>query len=223
MPSLEEVAQMNDQELAQYGLTRADVDAAVQEAIAAMEAEGQQPQGAEPGAPQGQGQGEPAMAGAAPGGFGAAGSGTAAGQTSGAAAFSALNDKVVRLESQLRLTELRKKKEAEEIELSEIEKKVLILADQRDQAIELATNLKAENDALRMHVKTGTRPVHAGVDTGVRMFGANGEGQLHEFQVRVKQLVDGGKTEAEALRFAIKENPQSHADWVQSQGRKSAA
>lgn len=218
-PSLEEIAQMNDEELAQLGLTRAEVDAAVQEVLASMEGEGQGEEG-EPGregegAPQGEGAGEPAMAGA--------GTGTAAGQTSGAASFKALQDQVVRLESKLKLTELRKKQEAEEIELSAIEEKVLILADQRDQAIKFAEEKEAENAALRLAVRTGTRPVHAGVDNGIRMFGANDNGELHEFQVRVKQLVDGGKTQAEAITFAQKENPSMHADWVQSQRGKRVA
>jgi hypothetical protein len=220
-PTLEQLSQASDEELAQLGITRAEVDAAVQEVLAGMEAEGQgQPDGT---VPQGEGQGEPAMAGAAPGGFGAAGSGTAGGPTSGAANFKALSDKVVRLESTLKLNELRKKKEAEDIELSEIEQKVLILADQRDQAIQFATNLKAENDALRLAVKTGTRPVTAGVDNGMRMFSANDNGELHEFSIRVKQLVESGKSQAEAIRFAQKENPAMHADWVESQRRKPVA
>jgi hypothetical protein len=221
-PSLEDIASMNDEELAQLGLTRAEVDAAVQEVLSSPEFQGE---GSEPGregegAPQGE-HGELVGAGAAaPAG---AGSGMSAGQTSGAAAFRALQDQVVRLESKLKLTELRKKQEAEEIELSQIEQKVLILADQRDKAIEFAANLQAENEALRLAVRTGTRPVSAGVDNGLRMFGANDNGELHEFQTRVKQLVESGKTEAEAIRFAQKENPASHADWVQSQRKKVAS
>jgi uncharacterized protein YjiS (DUF1127 family) len=215
-PSLEEIAQMNDDELAQLGLTRAEVDAAVQEVVAAMEAEGQGQEGeGEPAGAQGEGSGDPAMAGA--------GTGTAAGPTSGPAAFKALQDQVVRLESKLKLTELRKKQEAEEVELSAIEQKVLILADQRDKAIKFAEEKEAENQALRLAVRTGTRPVTAGVDNGMRMFGANDDGELHEFQVRVKQLVDSGKTQGEAITFAQKENPSLHADWVQSQKGKRVA
>jgi uncharacterized protein YjiS (DUF1127 family) len=219
-PSLEEIAQMNDQELAELGLTRAEVDAAVQEVLAGMEAEGEGgPQGegevpAGAGA-QGEGAGEPAMAGA--------GTGTAAGATSGAAAFHALQQQVVKLESKLKLTELRKKQESEEVELSAIEQKILILAEQRDAAIKFAEEKEAENEALRLAVRTGTRPVRAGVDNEVRMFGVGENGELHQFQVRVKQLVDGGKSQGEAITFAQKENPSLHADWVQSQrGRKVA-
>lgn len=220
-PSLEEIAQMSDEQLAELGLTRAEVDAAVQEVLASMEGEGGgegdggEGEGGGTGTGEGAGESAPAMAGA--------GSGTAAGQTSGAAAFNALQQQVIRLESQLKLTELRKKKEAEEVELSAIEEKVLILADQRDQAIKFAETVQAENDALRLAVKTGTRPVRAGVDNGLRMFSANDDGQLHEFQVRVKQLVDSGKTQGEAITFAQKENPALHADWVQSQRGKRVA
>ncbi len=98
-----------------------------------------------------------------------------------------------------------------------IETKALKLAEQRDEAIKLAEGFKAENDALKMAIKTGTRPVRAGVDTGVRMFGANGDGELHPFQLRIKQLKESGKTEGQAIMMASKEDPALHAHWLQSQ------
>lgn len=222
-PSLEEIAQMSDEELQQLGLTREEVNAAVEEVLASMPPEGEGQPGEGEVAPQGAGQGEMVGAGAPAGGFGGEGSGTAAGQTSGAAAFHALQQQVVRLESQLKLTELRKKKEAEDIELSAIEQKVLILADQRDQALKFAEQKEAENEALRLAVRTGTRPVRAGVDNDMRMFGVGENGELHQFQIRVKQLKDSGKSEGEAITFAQKENPALHADWVQSQRGKRVA
>ena len=214
-PTLEQLAAASDEELAQLGLTRAEVDAAVQEVLAGMEAEGKgQVQGQE-GQVAGQGEGEGEMAGAAAGG------GFSGGEAP--ATFKALQKKVIQLESNQKLIELRKKQEAEEIELKSIEDKVMILAQQRDEAIKFAENLSAENEALRMAVKTGTRPVAAGVDSGVRMFGANESGQLHEFQVRVKQLVESGKSEGQAIQLAVKENPARHADYVSSLSKKNAA
>ena len=151
--------------------------------------------------------------------------GAAAGFSGGEApaTFKALQKQVIQLENKLKLTELRKKQEAEEIELSAIEQKVLVLANQRDEAIKLAEKQQGEIEALRMAVKTGTRPVAAGVDNGMRMFGVNDNGQLHEFQVRVKQLVESGKSEGQAIQLAVKENPSRHADWVESQKAKNAA
>jgi hypothetical protein len=211
-PTLEQLAQASDEELAQIGITRAEVNAAVQEVMAGME-QGQQGQG-QPGQSEGELVGAGAQAGGEASGFGGG---------EAPATFAALQKKVLQLESNQRLIELRKKQEAEEIELKSIEDKVLILARQRDEAIAFAETQASEIEALRMAVKTGTRPVMAGVDTGVRMFGANENGQLHEFQVRVKQLVESGKSEGQAIQLAVKENPARHADWVESQARKRNA
>jgi uncharacterized protein YjiS (DUF1127 family) len=217
-PTLEQLTQASDEELAQLGLTRAEVNAAVQEVLAGMEAEGRQP-GAEgeqvPGAiSEGELAGASAAAGA-PAGFGG-------GETP--ATFSAAMKRIVQLENNQRLIELRKKQDAEEVELKSIEDKVLVLAKQRDEAIQLAETQASEIEALRLAVKTGTRPVVAGGgDDGVRMFGANDNGQLHEFQVRVKQLVESGKSEGQAVQLAVKENPARHADYVMTLGKKNAA
>jgi hypothetical protein len=217
-PTLEQLAQASDEELAQLGLTRAEVNAAVQEVLAGMEAEGRQPGGEEgqqvPGAIS-EGELAGASAAAAPAGF-------SGGETPATFQAKILN-RIVQLESTQKLIELRKKQEAEEVELKSIEQKVLVLARQRDEAIQLAETQAAEIEALRMAVKTGTRPVTAGVDSGVRMFSANESGQLHEFQVRVKQLVESGKSEGQAIQLAVKENPARHADYVASLTKKNAA
>jgi len=210
-PSLQDLVEASDEDLAQLGLTRAEVDAAVQEVLAGMEGEQSQVQGQE----QAQVQGEPAgvVAGVA---------GEAVGGTSGAANFAALQKEVIQLKNKQALKELQAKRDAEEIELKSIEEKVMILAEQRDKAIKLAEGYKAENDALRLANKTGTRPVRAGVDNGMRLFSANDNGQLHEFQVRVQQYKTSGKTEGEAILLAQKENPALHADWLQSLKNKPA-
>ncbi len=207
-PTLEQLSQASDEELAQLGLTRAEVNAAVQEVISGMEAEGRQPGGEGEQVPGSISEGELVGASAAAG----APAGFSGGETP--ATFGALSKRILQLESNQKLIELRKRQEAEDIQLKSIEQKVLVLARQRDEAIQLAEGQAAEIEALRMAVKTGTRPVVAGVDTGVRMFSANDNGQLHEFQVRVKQLVESGKSEGQAVQLAVKENPARHADYV---------
>lgn len=212
-PSLQDLVDATDEDLAAVGLTREDVNAAVAEVTSGMEG----PEGE--GQPQGQSQGQAVETAGVTAGI----AGEAVGGTTGAANFAALQKEVIALKNKQKVTELQAKKEAETIELAEIEKKIMTLASQRDEAIKLNESLKAENDALRLAVKTGTRPVKAGVDTGLRMFSANDNGELHEFQVRVKQLTDGGKTQGEAIMLAQKENPGLHADWVQGQRKRPVA
>lgn len=212
-PSLQDLVEASDEELAQLGLTRDEVNAAVQEVMAGMEAEGITGEGQ---GQEGQGQeGELATAGAGA-------TGTAAGQTGGAANLSALQKDVIRLKTKIAQTELEAKKKAEEIELSEIESKVMTLAGQRDDAIKLAEQLQAKCEALELAIKTGTRPVKAGVDNGMRMFSANDNGELHEFQQLIKGHMANGKSEAESLRLAVKENPGLHQDWLKSQRNRPA-
>lgn len=218
-PTLEQLSQASDEELAQLGISRAEVNAAVQQVLAEME--GQTDPETQPGQPTGQpagqqtGEGEMVGAGA-PAGFGGG---------EAPATFQALSKRVIELENKIKLTELRAKQEAEAVEFASIEKKVVTLAGQRDTAMTELKTAQAENAALRLAVKTGTRPVIAsGEDNGgIRMFGANENGQLHEFQVRVKQLVESGKSEGQAIQLAVKENPGRHADYVQTLGAKNAA
>lgn len=214
--TLADLYEMDDEQLKSIGLTREEVNAAVEEALAEAEAKG----GIQDDPNAGQQEGEPAMAGQAAAGQGEP-AGAAIDVSAPATAMKSLERRLVHLENKDRARTVRMKEEAEENELNEIERKALTLAKQRDDAVELAENLKADNDALRLAVRTGTRPVRAGVDNGLRMFNANGNGQLHEFQVRVKQLMESDKkSEAEAIRFAQKENPGLHADWLESLQKK---
>jgi len=220
--TLADLYEMSDEELAKLNITRDEVNAAVEEALATAEAQGQLAGETQTGEPVPGGEGQPAGAeGAAPGGPSyTAADMSPAGATAGTA-MGSLEKRIIRLEAKDKATQLRKKEEAEEVQLAEIEKKALTLAGQRNQAIEFAEKLQAENDALRVAVRTGTRPVTAGVDNGVRMFSANNGGELHEFQQRVKNLKETEKmTEAEAIRFAQKENPGLHADWVESMQKR---
>lgn len=222
-PTLQDLVDMPDEELQRLGLTRDDVNAAVQEVMAGMEGEqtGGEPQGGEHTATY---PGVAPSSGMVPGGGGGVESGIAteaAGGTGGATALASLKREIMQMKAEQRLIRLNEKKEAEEIEFAQIEQKILVLAEQRDRAIELAESAMAEVEALRVAVKTGTRPVAAGVDNGIRMFGANGDGGLHVFQTRVKQLEAEGKTPGEAVMLAQKEDPAAHADWVRNLNPKT--
>jgi uncharacterized protein (DUF2235 family) len=143
-------------------------------------------------------------------------------QTPVTAELAALRKEIVELKNRNKRIEFTEKQQAENIEFEEIVGKIKIVEAQRDEAIRLFEEVKAENEALRVAVHTGTRPAKAGVDNGIRLFAANGEGELHQFQVMVKSFQAQGKTEAEAIRLARKE-PNGialHADWVQSQDHR---
>ena len=206
---LEQLHNSTDEQLAELGLTRGEVDAAVSEYNASVEAQGAEGQEGEQGVNGSeQGQGELATAGMETGAPG------------GATMMHAMHKELIQLKAEINREKNAKKIEAETIQFQEVENKISLLATQRDQAIQLAEKVVAENEALKLHIKTGTRPVAVGVDEGVRLFSANGNGELHPFQQRIKQIMLESKvTEGKALLLASKENSALHADWLQSQGR----
>lgn len=217
---LEQLYHASDQDLAQLGLTRDEVEAAVDDYNSSLD-QGQQgdyqqgngqypgPEGNYQGGYEGGGQGQGEMAGAGAGG----GAETTA-------AFRALARDVVQLKAHIAATELAARQQGEEIQFAEIDEKVTTLAVQRDKAMELAELLVSENEALKLAVKTGTRPVSAGVDNGVRLFGVGDSGELHEFQSAVKNIkTQRNCSDGQAIMFAARENPAAHADWLESQRR----
>lgn len=146
-PSLEDLAQMDEAQLAELGLTPDDVQAALDEL-----ANDQTPATDEPAATDGA---QPAATTDAPAaGAATANAGAPAGAT--AAALSALTKKVTELSARLE-REDRAKKDAEvETLFSEIEGQVSELT-------ELNTKLKSENEQLRSSLKAGGRAVSPGV------------------------------------------------------------
>lgn len=216
---LDNLYNATDAELAafneQHGLqvSRAEIDSEVESYNASLGGEGE-------------GEGEVA-ANATPEGGAAAGAGTegtaATGATAsaGATAFKALQSEVIALKSKISKTELAAKEEQETLLFSDIENKMTILAAQRDEAIELAERVVAENEALQLAVRTGTRPVRAGIDEGVRLFSANENGELHAFQKMIKDRVEKEKcSESAAILFCSGQNPGLHRDWLNSGGGK---
>ena len=98
---------------------------------------------------------------------------------------------------------------------STIEGNMNQLAIERAELKEFADNLAAENDALRNALKTGIRPLAFSAE-GAAISGKNGE--LHEFESRVQNHKSQGKTQAQAVMLAHKENPEAHQDWIRNQG-----
>ena len=215
---LSALSEASDEQLAQLGLSREDVNAAIDQFNSQFDGEGEE--GEAQAGEEGDGQ-YAGSYGESGGGEAAAGAGAAAGAAG--AAFSALRNEVIQLRSMINSQRAKEQKVAEDIQFSEVQSKIGALAEQRDQAIELAERLVSENEALTIALQTGTRPIAAGVENGVRLFAANHNGELHEFQQLVKEIRDKNKcSEAQAIHFAMKEpgGAALHADWLQSQGRR---
>ncbi len=190
-------------------VTRADINAAVDQFNASVDAAG-----------GGDGDGDGSWDGDGDGGEvagGAAAAAVAGGETSAAGTqLAAVHRELIQLKAKIDRKERIELQQAETLEFEAVEHNFAVLTEQRDQAIELAEKLVAENEALRLHLSTGTRPVRAGLDNGVRLFHAV-DGELHEFQQNVKARMKADKiSEGKAIMLESHENPALHADWVNS-------
>lgn len=214
-----------DEELAAYNqkngtdITRADVNSAVSEYNAGLAANQGEEQGEGEegdgqftdsyGDEQGQAQGAASGGGAETG---------AAGQ-----AFSALQRELVELKRKFNAKEQKEIQFAEQQATADVRGKIALIVGQRDQLVKLSEKLVAENEALRLHVRTGTRPVIAGIDTGIRLFQAGENGELHPWQQRVRQIELSEKVStAKAMSLADKEdNGAAHEDFIDSQSPRN--
>jgi hypothetical protein len=195
---LQELAAMNDAELAEQGITRDEVNEAIEAYNAAVEAE------AGEGAVEGEGQeaGEAGEAAAVP-----------AGAASGEGAFSELRKRVVELESQLG-------QKAEDAEKAEVMHAFDVLEAKM-------TALTAQNDALQRTIRLqGIKAATPGTES-LRMFNApEGDEKVTEFDrlVSAKATELEGKGEsktvarANAIRFAMKDNPRAYAEHNAARG-----
>lgn len=215
--TLEALAQMSPEELAAFNkannldITDADITSAVDQFNAQFASDGEGDEGGE-GEGEGEGQGGGELAGAGVGG----GEGSAA--TGNAVTMKALAKEVINLRARLDSKEKAERKQVRQVQLSAIENDVALIARQRDEAIELAASITAHNEALEMYLRTGTRPPRTGVGGGELNFRGKGGEELHQFDVRVSEIVKTGKTEAQAIMLASRENQALHMDWVQSNG-----
>lgn len=207
--SLEEIMSLSEQDIAalvQSGeITEEDAAGIVayqNEIMAEVEA-------AE-GEAEGEEKGELATAGA--------GVETSAGSSStgSSAELSALQKQVKELSARFEREDAASENAEIEHYFSTIEGNLTKLAEEKAKLTELSEKLTAENEALRAAVKTGTRPLAFSAE-GRAVSGSNGE--LHEFESRVKSHTDSGKTHAQAVMLAHKENPEAHQDWIRQQSK----
>ena len=220
-----EIAQLTDlynmspAQLAAYNrengtqITRAEIDGAVDSYNAGLEGGGEGGvEGGEPGEPGGEMANQHAETGGA-----AAGNAGVEGAAAGTM-LHALGSEVRKLRMELDARKRAEIKAAEDHEFAVVEENINTLASAREQAIELAEKLVAENECLRIALRTGTRPVKAGVDSNVRLFSANVDGELHEFQEKVKEVQESQKVSAaKAIQFVAKNFPAIHRDYLKSQ------
>lgn len=193
---LQELASMSDAELEEQGISRAEVNEAIEAYNAAVEAEAGQ--GAE-----GEAEGEAGEAGAVP-------AGAASGE---GASFSELRKRVVELESKLG-------KEAEDAEKAEVMHAFDVLEAKMGA-------LAAQNDALQRTIRLqGIKAATPGTES-VRMFNApEGDEKVTEFDrlvsAKATELEGKGQSKtaarANAIRFAMKENPRAYAEHNAARG-----
>lgn len=201
--SIEEIMDLTDEDISallQAGeITEEDaagIKAYQAEVIAAIEAEQSEDKGQE-------GEGELAGAGA-----------SAEGGAS--AELSALQKQVKELSARFEREDAASENAEIEHYFATIEGNLTKLAEEKAKLTELSEKLQAENEALRAAVKTGTRPLAFSAEG--RAVTGNG-GELHEFESRVKAHTDSGKTHAQAVMLAHKENPEAHQDWIRQQSK----
>jgi hypothetical protein len=204
--TLEEIMSLSEQDIAdllQAGEITEEDAAGIQayqaEVVAALEAE-----------EAGEGQeGELATAGAAA-------DGSDSSSTGSSAELSALQNQVRELSARFEREDAAAENAEIEHYFSTIEGNLTQLAEEKAALTELSEKLAAENEALRAAVKTGTRPLAFSAEGRV-ITGARGE--LHEFESRVKTHTEAGKTHAQAVMLAHKENPEAHQDWIRQQSK----
>lgn len=194
---LAHLAQLGDEQLAEAGIDRSDVYAALADRGYSVDGEEGEGETSGEGAPA-----EAAMAGAGVGG----------GQ-GGDSAFSALANDVYELKAR----EIAKEQDAEEYQVNHA---FAVLSAKTDALVSLSEKLQAENAALKNTVKMfQSKVASAGISDGKSIFFSNTGEELHTFQQLVQTAKASGKTEAEAIRFAIKENPEAHREFINSQAK----
>lgn len=186
--TLGDLAEMTDEQLAEAGYTREQVDTLIESAIAEAEAAGAKADEGADGAQAGDGAAAPAAEAAAPAG----------------AALSALTKQVQELQAQN--DALVQRLEAEDAAAHQA------AVNQEFAAVEEALEtLSAENEALRLAVKSaGSKPVSAGRD----IIGFEAKGGKHgdgSFESIVELSVKGGKKRHTAMLEAIREHPTEYA------------
>ena len=193
MDELAELDAMSDEQLAEQGITRDELNNLIANVTA--EAEG------------GEAEGEGELVGA---GHSSEGNDSAAaGGESAGAALSALQSRVVELEGKLA-------EKAQNDEAAQIQHAFDVLEEKQKALI-------AQNESLQRIVKLhGIKAATAGTE-GVKMFSGEGEGDFNRIvSAKATELEAAGKgtaaARAEAIRFAIKSNPRAYAESLSARG-----
>jgi hypothetical protein len=205
--SIEEIMDLTDEDifaLLQAGEISEEDAAGIKayqaEVVAAIEAEQS----------EGQGEDEPAEGELAGVGAGSDSSST------GSSELSALQNQVRELSARFEREDAASENAEIEHYFATIEGNLTTLAQEKAALTEFSEKLQAENEALRHAVKTGTRPLAFSAE-GRAVTGQGGE--LHEFDSRVNNHTSAGKTRAQAVMLAHKENPEAHQDWIRQQSK----
>lgn len=193
MDELAELDAMSNEQLAEQGITRDELNNLIANVTA--EAEG------------GEAEGEGELVGA---GHSSEGNDSAAaGGESAGAALSALQSRVVELEGKLA-------EKAQNDEAAKIQHAFDVLEEKQNALI-------AQNESLQRIVKMhGIKAASAGTE-GVKMFSGEGDTEFNTIvAAKATELEAGGKptaaARAEAIRFAIKSNPRAYAESLSARG-----
>ena len=193
-PTLEDLAQMDEKQLAELGITSEDVQAALAELATNGDPANGDPANGDPanGDPA---NGDPAEA-VAP-----------VGAPAMAAALAALTKQVTELSARINGDKAAKEQEKVETLFSEIEGKVVKLTE--------------ENARLTEAVKTGGKPATPSVDrNNVQFFSRNKD--KGEFEQLVQLGIEDKKlSKAKSFEFARKENPAAYQDYLVRLGVKA--
>lgn len=208
-PSLDELSAMDDAQLAELGLTREQVDAAVAEAAGNP---GEDPNGSTASNPAGT-DGQPA------------GSSTAA-PTAMSAGDRALKE-VIELKAQMARQAQAEERAEVEHAFTVVEEKVTALSDQNATLTKRNAELEAEVKALKLFNKTGTSKPAPGVE-GVTLFSGKGAASgsfeaLVSAKITELKTANGKLTDAaarsQAVQFCIRSHSDAFAEYRQRGGK----
>lgn len=198
-PSLEDLAQMSDEELAELGTTREEVDAALAEAEAAAQD------------PNGGGQGDEPAAGDDPAAGAPAGGDASLGAKVQAQELQAISRQITEFASELRAIRAQKDREVQDLLLTDIEQNF-------DALIEQNQHLQAQLQSVGRPASPGIVYTQFKSKSGTTVnFGTREPGAFEEL---VGQYMDDNPkaTKATAFGAIIRSNPEDYQDYLRRRG-----
>jgi hypothetical protein len=209
-PTLADLANATDEQLDAAGFDVQAVRAAVQQAVESGElvAEGgeqAQANGSERNIDSSTN--DAALAGAASG--------------AGGVAMAAVAKEIIQLKAELKARDQREIQLAEAEQQLSIEQKFAAIAEKNKKLVEFAEKLTAENEALRISGRTGTKPVSSSIQLEERV-ALEADGRVEKFEAIVDKEYNrliklGGitdiKARSQSIDFGIKRHPESYASY----------